>query len=31
VHLEVTNVGPTTGLLLVEEQLPGALGTRHDS
>jgi uncharacterized protein (DUF58 family) len=28
VQLEITNVGPTTGLLLVEEQLPWALGSR---
>ncbi|MGO4256311.1 DUF58 domain-containing protein [Marmoricola sp. RAF53] len=28
VHLEITNVGPTTGLLLVEEQLPWVLGSR---
>lgn len=28
VQLEITNVGSTTGLLLIEEQLPWALGTR---
>jgi hypothetical protein len=28
VRLEVTNVGPRTGLLLAEEQIPWALGTR---
>jgi uncharacterized protein (DUF58 family) len=28
VHLELTNVGPTTGVLLIEEQIPWALGSR---
>jgi uncharacterized protein (DUF58 family) len=28
VHLELTNVGPTTGVLLIEEQIPWALGAR---
>lgn len=28
VHLEVTNLGPTTGVLLMEEQIPWALGAR---
>ncbi len=28
VHLEITNVGATTGVLLVEEQLPWVLGNR---
>lgn len=28
VHLELTNVGPTTGVLLVEDQIPWALGSR---
>jgi hypothetical protein len=28
VHLELTNLGPTTGVLLVEEQIPWALGAR---
>lgn len=28
VHLELTNVGPTTGVLLIEEQVPWALGAR---
>ncbi|HEX2895964.1 MAG TPA: DUF58 domain-containing protein [Marmoricola sp.] len=28
VHLELTNLGPTTGVLLVEEQIPWALGSR---
>lgn len=28
VHLEITNVGQTTGLLLAEEQLPWVLGNR---
>lgn len=28
VHLELTNVGPVTGLLLAEEQVPWALGHR---
>jgi uncharacterized protein (DUF58 family) len=28
VHLELTNVGPTTGFLLIEEQIPWALGAR---
>ncbi|MGY2875300.1 uncharacterized protein (DUF58 family) [Marmoricola sp. URHA0025 HA25] len=28
VQLELTNVGPTTGVLLIEEQIPWALGSR---
>jgi uncharacterized protein (DUF58 family) len=28
VHLELTNVGPTTGVLLIEEQIPWVLGAR---
>lgn len=28
VHLELTNIGPTTGVLLIEEQIPWALGSR---
>jgi uncharacterized protein (DUF58 family) len=28
VHLELTNLGPTTGVLLIEEQIPWALGSR---
>ena len=28
VHLELTNVGRTTGVLLIEEQIPWALGSR---
>jgi uncharacterized protein (DUF58 family) len=28
VNLELTNVGPTTGVLLIEEQIPWALGSR---
>jgi hypothetical protein len=28
IHLELTNVGPTTGVLLIEEQIPWALGSR---
>jgi uncharacterized protein (DUF58 family) len=28
VHLELTNVGPTTGVLLLEERIPHALGSR---
>lgn len=28
VHLELSNVGPTTGVLLIEEQIPWALGSR---
>ena len=28
VRLELTNVGPTTGVLLIEEQIPWALGSR---
>ncbi|HET6167728.1 MAG TPA: DUF58 domain-containing protein [Marmoricola sp.] len=28
IHLELTNVGPTTGFLLIEEQIPWALGSR---
>ena len=28
VHLELTNLGPTTGVLLIEEQIPWVLGSR---
>jgi uncharacterized protein (DUF58 family) len=28
VHLRLTNVGPTTGVLLIEERIPWALGSR---
>jgi len=28
VQLELTNIGPTTGVLLIEEQIPWALGSR---